>query len=156
MAKQKRTAKQPEVKKAPFVMAEPNDDASAFGWTLGNLRNPMPVDEHGDIWPGRPVFQIEEEPELREAYGFNIDFVNTKFVQVMLDGNKAVANATKKAAQAGYTPEARAALKRVIMREFKDNIVPAMIERFNRVADYVADFYAARLAHIQTFGQDDY
>ena len=88
MAKQKRTAKQPEIKKAPFVMAEPNDDAAAFGWKLGNLRNPTPVDEHGDIWPGKPVFQIEEEAELRDYYGFDINFVNPKFVQVMLDGSR--------------------------------------------------------------------
>ena len=137
-------------------MPEPNDDAAAFGWSLGNLRCPMPPDEQGDIWPGKPVFQIEEETQLRDAYGFDINFINAKFVQVMLDGSEAVANATKKAARAGYTPKARAALKRVIEKEFKEQIVPAMIARFDAVSDYVADFYAARLAHIETFGQDDY
>lgn len=157
MAKTNRrpAAKKEDTKKPPFVMPEPNDDAAAFGWSLGNLRCPGEVDNQGDVWPGKPVFQIEEENELRDAYGFDINFINAKFVQVMLDGSEDVANATKKAARAGYTPKSRAALKRVIMREFAEQIAPAMIARFNAVADYVADFYSARLAHIQTFGQDD-
>lgn len=157
MTKQKRPTKpkEKEIPKPPFVMAEPNDDAAAFGWSMGNLRCPMPPDDDGEIWPGKPVFQIEEEPELRAAYGFDINFVNAKFVQVMLDGSEAVANATKRAARAGYTPESRAALKKVILREFETQVVPEITRRFKAVADYVADFYAARLAHIQTFGQDD-
>lgn len=139
----------------PFIMAEPNDDASAFGWSLDRLRYPAEDSTKGDVWPGAPVFQIEEENELRSIYGFNIEFVNPKFVQVMLDNSQKVRNAAEKCAAAKYSPESRAELRKVIMAEFKETIVPEMLARFKKVASLVADFYAARLAHLMTYGPEE-
>lgn len=142
-------------KMPPFIMAEPNDDAAAFGWSLDRLRYPSESSTKGDVWPGAPVFQIEEESELRSIYGFNIDFVNPKFVQVMLDNSQKVRTAAEKCAAAKYSPESRAELRKVIMAEFKDTIVPEMLARFKKVANLVADFYAARLAHLMTYGAEE-
>lgn len=142
-------------KMPPFLMAEPNDDAAAFGWSLDRLRYPSEDSTKGDVWPGAPVFQIEEEKELRSLYGFNIEFVNPKFVQVMLDNSQKVRNAAEKCAAAKYSPESRAELRKIIMAEFKDTIVPEMLARFKKVASLVADFYAARLAHLMTYGPEE-
>lgn len=146
--------KKPE-KTPPFVMPEPNDDAAAFGWSLDRLRYPSKDSTKTDIWPGRGVFEIAEAEEFRKTYGFNIEFVNPKFVQVMLDTSPDVRAAAEKCAKAGYTPKALKALRAVIYKEFTAVIVPEMIDRFQKVAGMVAEFYAARLAHIQTFGYGD-
>jgi hypothetical protein len=139
----------------PFMMAEPNDDAAAFGWSLDRLRYPAESSTKDDVWPGTPIFQIEEEKELRAIYGFNIEFINPKFVQVMLDNSAKVRTAAEKCAAAKYSPESRAALRKIIMAEFKETIVPEMLVRFKKVAGMVADFYAARLAHLTTYGAED-
>ena len=156
MAKIKRTLdiKKPD-KVPPFMMAEPNDDAAAFGWSLDKLRYPSKDKTTGDVWPGRHVFQVEELNDLREMYGFDIDFVNAEFVQVMLDNSEKVRTAAEKCALAKYSEESRANLRRVIMAEFKDVVMPEMLARFKKVSGMVADFYAARLAHLMTYGPED-
>lgn len=156
MAKIKRTLdiKKPD-KLPPFMMAEPNDDAAAFGWSLDKLRYPAEDSTKGDVWPGRPVFQVEEANDLRDMYGFDIDFVNAKFVQVMLDNSQKVRAAAEKCAAAKYSEESRANLRRVIMAEFKEVVLPEMLARFKKVSGLVADFYAARLAHLMTYGPEE-
>lgn len=156
MAKLKRTldVKKPD-KLPPFNMPEPNDDLAAFGWSLDRLRYASDTSTKTDVWPGRSVFEVDEAKELYEQYGFNIDFVNAKFVQVMLDNSAHVLAAAQKCAKEKYSPESRAALKAVINKEFRETIVPAMVERFKKVSAMVADFYAARLAHLMTYGPDE-
>lgn len=136
-------------------MPEPNDDLAAFGWSLDRLRYASDTSTKTDVWPGRSVFEVDEAKELYEQYGFNIDFVNPKFIQVMLDNSVAVRNAAQKCADADYSAEARAALKAVINKEFRETIVPAMVDRFKKVSALVADYYAARIAHLLTFGAED-
>jgi hypothetical protein len=156
MAKLKRTLdKKPEGKKPPYVMPEPNDDAAAFGWSLDKLRYPAETSTKTDVWPGASIFQIEEENALRDQYGFDINFVNAKFVQVVLDQDPAVRAAAEKCAAAKYTPDAIADLRKVIVKAFNEQVVPQMLARFKKVAKHVAEFYAARLAHLETFGPDE-
>jgi len=107
-----------------------------------------------DVWPGRSVFEIEESNELRDVYGFNIDFVNPKFVQVVLDNSEKIRAAAQKCAENKYSPESRNELRKVIMAEFRDTAIPEMLSRFKKVAGMVADFYAARLAHLMTYGPE--
>lgn len=156
MAKIKRTLdiKKPD-KMPPFVMAEPNDDAAAFGWSLDKLRYPSKDSTKADIWPGSSIFEIEEGKDLRDAYGFDIHFVNAKFVQVVLDNSEKVRAAAEKCAAAKYSEESRANLRRVIMAEFKDAVLPEILARFKRISGLVADFYAARIAHLTTYGPDE-
>jgi len=146
--------KKEPTKKAPFEMAEPNDDIGAFGWSMDRLRYPSNDSKKGDVWPGRGVFDVDEAKELYEQYGFNVEFINAKFVQVMLDNSAAVRAAAEKCAAEKYSPESRANLRNVINKEFRDTIVPAMVARFKKVSALVADFYAARIAHLLTFGSD--
>ena len=158
MAKQKisrKLDKKEPSKKPPFNMAEPNDDLAAFGWSMDRLRYVSETSTKTDIWPGRSIFEVDEARELYEHYGFNIDFVNAKFVQVLLDNSVAVRNAAQKCADAKYSVESRANLRAVINKEFRETIVPAMVERFKKVSALVADYYAARLAHLLTFGPDE-
>lgn len=156
MAKLKRTldVKKPD-KLPPFMMAEPNDDAAAFGWSLDKLRYPAEDSTKTDVWPGRCIFEIEEAKDLRDVYGFDINFVNAKFVQVLLDNSEKVRAAAEKCAAAKYSDESRAALKRVIMAEFKDTVLPEILERFKKVSGLVANFYAARIAHLMTYGPEE-
>lgn len=152
--KRKLDVKKPD-KLPPFMMDEPNDDACAFGWSLDKLRYPAEPATKGDIWPGRNIFQVEEAKELFDMYGFDINFVNAKFVQVVLDNSEKVRAAAEKCAAAKYSDEALANLRRVILAEFKDVVIPEMLTRFKKVAGMVADFYAARLAHLMTYGPED-
>jgi hypothetical protein len=146
--------KKEPAKKPPFNMAEPNDDVSAFGWSMDRLRYPSEDSTKTDVWPGRSIFEVAEAKALVEQYGFNIDFVNPKFVQVMLDNSIAVRAMADKCAADKYSEESRAALRRTIMTEFKDVVVPEMIARFKKISGLVADFYAARIAHVMTYGPD--
>lgn len=141
-------------KKPPFNMREPNDDLAAFGWSMDRLRYPSPTSTKTDVWPGRSIFEVDEAKELYEQYGFNIDFVNPKFVQVVLDNSPKVRAAADACSAAKYSEESRGNLRRVIAAEFKDVVIPEILARFKKVSALVADYYAARLAHLLTFGPD--
>jgi len=146
--------KKEPTKKPPFEMAQPNDDIAAFGWSMDRLRYPSKDSTKTDVWPGRSVFEVAEAQALVDQYGFNVEFVNPKFVQVMLDNSTAVRSAAQKCADAKYSQEARDALRAVVNKEFRDTIVPEMLARFKKISSMVADFYAARIAHLMTFGPE--
>jgi hypothetical protein len=146
--------KKESTKKPPFNMAEPNDDLSAFGWSMDRLRYPSATSTKTDVWPGKSIFEVDEAKALYEQYGFNIDFVNPKFVQVMLDNSVSVRNAAQKCADDKYSPESRANLRAAINKEFRETIAPATIARFKKVSALVADYYAARIAHLLTYGPE--
>lgn len=154
-AKRKMTLDKIDRPKPAYVMPEPNDDIAAFGWTLGKLRYPAEDSKPDDIWPGASVFEVPQNKELQNAYGFDITFIPTKFTQILLDNNQAVRAGAEKVRAAGYTKEALAAYKKTIIKAFEEDVVPAMLERFKAVAGHVAEFYAARLAHIDKFGIED-
>lgn len=141
-------------KKPPFNMREPNDDLAAFGWSMDRLRHPSPTSTKTDVWPGKSIFEVAEAKELYEQYGFNIDFVNPKFIQVMLDNSVAVRAMADKCAADKYSEESREALRKAITTEFKDVILPEMLARFKKISALVADYYAARIAHLLTFGPE--
>jgi len=147
--------KQPPAPKPAFVMAEPNDDAAAFGWTLGKLRYMSKDKVNGEQWPGPHVFDAPYTYEVRQTYGHIIEFVNPAFIQIQLDSSQEVRTAAEKAREAGYTPEALAKFRRVILRVFNEQILPDIVKRFEKVAGMVAEFYCARLAHIDKFGIEE-
>jgi hypothetical protein len=147
--------KKPETVKPPFVMAEPNDDAAAFGWSLGKLRYPSQDSKPGDIWPGPCMFEVPVPYEVKQIYGHIIEFVNPAFVQLMLDSDADVRKGAEKVRRANYTPEAIAKYQKTIVAVFTAKIIPEIVKRFTAVAGNVAEFYAARLAHIDTFGAEE-
>jgi hypothetical protein len=156
MAKLKRKLdrKEPTIK-PPFNMTPPNDDLHAFGWSMDRLRHPSNDSTKTDIWPGRSVFDIDTDNALRDTYGFNVEFMNAKYLQVMLDSSPKVMAACQKAAEAKYSEESLLNLRKVVMAEFKDIVLVDMLTRFKKVAGMVGQFYAARMAHVQTFGVED-
>jgi len=151
--------KKPKVKEKPlprpkYNMPEPNDDMAAFGWDLGKLRYPAPSSKKDDIWPGSSMFDTEDAEKLRAAYGFDVQFVCPRYVQFLLDQEKDIMLAAQKVRDAGYTQAARVEFGETVRRVFRQVVVPHMIRQFNKVSQAVADFYAARLAHIVKFGPD--
>lgn len=156
MAKLKRKLdrKEPTIK-PPFNMPPPNDDLHAFGWSMDRLRYPSNDSTKTDVWPGRSVFDIDTANALRDTYGFNVEFMNAKYLQVMLDSSPKVMAACQKAAEANYSEESLANLRKIVMTEFKDLVLPDMLTRFKKVAGMVGQFYAARMAHVQTFGAEE-
>lgn len=147
--------KKPPAPKPAFVMAEPNDDAAAFGWTLGKLRYLSEDEVNGERWPGRGVFDVPYSYEIRQTYGHIIEFVNPAFLQIQLDGSQEVRDAAEKARKEGYTKEAIAKFRRVVIRVFNEQILPDVAKRFEKVAGMVSEFYCARLAHIDKFGVEE-
>jgi hypothetical protein len=153
----KEKEKQKALPRPKYNMAEPNDDMAAFGWDLGKLRYASSDSKKGDVWPGRSMFDIAEAQELVETYGFDIRFVCPKFVQVLLDQEKEIMDGAQKVREAGYTQAALEEFDATVRAVFKRVVVPQMLRRFNDVSRSVAEFYAARLAHIVKFGaEDDY
>ena len=136
-------------------MPPPNDDLHAFGWSMDRLRYPSNDSTKTDVWPGRSVFDIDTANALRDTYGFNVEFMNAKYLQVMLDSSPKVMAACQKAAEANYSEESLTNLRKIVMTEFKDLVLPDMLTRFKKVAGMVGQFYAARMAHVQTFGAEE-
>jgi hypothetical protein len=157
MAKKKldRTLPQQSFPKPAFQMAEPNDDMAAFGWDLSKIRYPAPGLKRGDVWSGPPIWSVPISREILDSYGPDMQFLAPKFIQFCLDNSPEVQNAVEKTKAARYTKAALAELQATIMRVFKTKIVPDIIKRFENVADGIADFYAAKLAHITKFGPDE-
>jgi hypothetical protein len=154
--KQHKLDKRPASPKPAFAMADPNDDAAAFGWSLGKLRyRGKPDEEHsGEFWPGPHVFAVPTPIEVRQVYGHEIEFVNPAFVQLLLEADPTVRAAADKVKAAGYSPAALKKFGKTIATVFREKILPEIEQRFESVADMVAEFYAARLAYIDKFGND--
>jgi hypothetical protein len=158
MRKTRKLDKAPAGPKPAYVMPAPNDDAAAFGWTLGKLRypgKPEPGEKQEDAWPGSFVFQVSVPYEIRQVYGHNIQFICPEFAQLVLDGEPEIRAGAEKVKQAGYTPEALDKFRKTIQRVFREKVVPNVEHRFDEIAGMVAEFYAARLAHIDKFGVED-
>lgn len=140
--------------KPAYVMPPPNEDAEAYGWMLGKLRLPS-KDENGEVWPGRGVFGVPMPLEAMYTYGMDVQFIDTGFVQALLDAEPAIRKGAEKVKEARYTKEALAKFAELVDHVFKEKVIPEIIARFSSRAATVAAFYAARLAHITKFGVDD-
>ena len=136
-------------------MAAPNDDIAAFAWDMSRLRYPSKDSKPNDVWPGPPVFEIPESSALREMYGFDVTFINAKYAQFMFDQSPAIRSGAEKVRAAGYKQAAIEEFKAAVEKVFRTVVVPDMIKQFNNVSIKVAEFYSARLAHIDKFGVDE-
>lgn len=155
--KKHRLDKRVESVKPAFRMADPNDDASAFGWTLGKLRyqgEPDP-NEPGENWPGPYVFTVPAPLEVRQVYGHNIEFVCPAFVQWLLESDPEIRKGAERVRAAKYSPEALKKYRRLVLTVFNEKILPQIAKKFEAVSGLVAEFFAAQLAHIDTFGHEE-
>lgn len=128
-------------------MAEPNDDLEAHGWDLKNLRYPSKDSTPDDVWPGRSIFNIEQDIKSIDRYGVDAHFVCPKYLQIALDQSAALREAAMAAKKAGYTKASIERLQAAIVKIFDEEILPDIAAKFYEVATYVAQFYAARLAY---------
>lgn len=146
---------QPPQPKPAYSMPEPNDDMAAFGWDLSKVRFPAPGLKRGEVWSGPPIFHVKTTIEILDKYGPDLRFLDAKFIQLYLDSSPEVQEATAAAKAARYSAAAIKELEKTILAVFHEKIVPDIIARFENISDGVAQFYAARLAWITKFGEDE-
>lgn len=149
MAKQSKKLKKPDVNipKPKFAMAEPNDDLEAHGWDLKNIRYPSKDSTADDVWPGRCIFNIEQDIKSIDRYGVDARFICPKYLQIALDQSPELREAALAAKKAGYTKAAVERLQATIVKIFEQEILPDIAAKFYEIAAYIAQFYAARLAY---------
>lgn len=156
MAKIKRQLDKPKnTPKPAFNLAEPNDDLHAFGWSMDRMRYPAKDSKPGDVWPGASIFGVPEADAFRDTYGFNVSFLSAPYLQFMLDQVPEIRSAAEKCSEAKYSPESLAALRKAVATAFRTVVMPDMEARFKKISGLVAEFYAARLAHIEKFGFEE-
>lgn len=141
---------QPRKKRPKFVMSAPNEDIDAYGWELRQIRLPSADDKHV---AGRPAFNIKQDIKSIKQYGVDVQFVCPKYLQMVLDAEPAVGRAIEKAKAAGWTPEALKSVTNTVTKVFNERVLVDIAQRFYNVAPMVAEFYAARQAHIDLFGK---
>lgn len=142
---------QPRKRRPKFVMARPNDDIDAYGWTLKNVRRPT-ADK--DV-AGRPVFHIPIRIEDIKRYGTEVQFLCAEYVQMQLDNCPGVTAAVEKAKAAGWTPEALKKIQDAVLKAFNEKMLVDVAERFYAIAPMVTEFLAARAAYRDMYGYDD-
>ncbi len=140
--------------KPAYVMPGPNSDIEAYGWDMSKLRHPDPEsDSKKDPDPGTPVFTAPEATwENRQRYGHDIDFLCPQYVQLMLDRCEAVRDAAVASHDAKYSAESIEKIHAAIRAEFDKKILPEIKKNFGQISLMLAQFYAARIAHIKKFG----
>ena len=154
MKRKTKLDKKAETIKPPFVMAHPNDDADAYGWTLGKLCH-LATEADDKDWPGLAMFDMPLPFETRQIYGHNVEFACPGFVQMLLDADPRIRAGALKVRAAKYSTESIKKYQKTVCAVFADVVMPEIEKRFNAIAANVAEFYAARLAHIDTFGVDE-
>jgi hypothetical protein len=158
MAK-KHTLKDPTKKAAPkaaYTMPAPNDDLAAYGWDLRNIRQADPKSEDKKSPdPGPRLFRApQENARTMDRYGHDAQFICPKYLQILLDSSPEIRAATVAAAEARYTQEAIAGIRAAVNKVFREVVLPDIIDNFNEASGTIAQFYAARLAHIKKFGSE--
>jgi len=153
-------AGKPEIKKvrAAYEMATPNDSLDAFGWDLGKLRYPsVNSADPKNPDPGRGMFTAEQETaKTMKTYGHDARFICPRYLQILCDKSPEIRAAAEEAHNARYTKSSIANIQAAIQKFF-DTVVAEDIEtNFRKIAPFVAQFYAARMAHIKKFGADAY
>lgn len=154
MAKKKisRTLDPPPRKRRPkFVMARPNDDLDAYGWSLKNVR--LPSDDK-DI-PGRPAFHVKVPVQDIKRYGPDVKFLCPEYIELQLDSCPNVTKAINKARDAGWSAEAVNKITDAVVSAFNEKALVDIAQRFYEIASMVAAFYAARAAYRDMYGNDE-
>ena len=155
MAK-KNTLEKQNKPKAPYVMPPPNDDIAAHGWDLRQIReaDPKSLDKK-DPDKGRPIFSAPQETlKTIVRYGCDAHFLCPKYLQILLDQSEDVRKAAMAAAENRYRASDIDAIEAAVNKAFKEVVLPDIEKNFSRISRTVAQFYAARLAHIRKFGVD--
>jgi hypothetical protein len=150
-----RDDKKPPKPKAAYTMPIPNDDIAEYGWQLKNIRHPDPKSaDKKDPDPGAPIFAAPQQTlHTMKTIGHDAHFICPKYLQILFDASPELRDASIKAAEARYTKEALGRLEEEIRRVFTDVVIPDIAKNFDAIAPMIAQFYAARIAHIKKFGK---
>lgn len=156
MPRGKSSKKLPEQKqpRPAYVMPGPNSDIEAYGWDMSKLRYPDPESESKrDPDPGKPIFTAAEATwEHKQKYGHDLNFICPQYLQLMLDRSAEVRNAALAAHDDKYTAEALEKIAEAIRVECSATILPHIKKQLAEIIPMLAQFYAARIAHIKKFG----
>lgn len=146
--------KAPPKPKAAYTMPDPNSDIAEYGWFLKNIRHadPKSADKKSPD-PGKPIFSAPQETlKTMRVLGHEARFICPTYLQILLDTSPAVRDAAMHAANSRYTKESIGQLEATIIRVFKEIVLPDIQQNFEAVAPMIAQFYAARVAHLKKFG----
>jgi hypothetical protein len=143
--------------KPAYLMPAPNDDMAAYGWDLNKLRLADPKSEDKkDPDKGRSMFGAPQETmQTMHRYGHDAMFICPKYLQILLDQSKELHMAAKAAAEHRYRASDIDEIQTVVDRVFKEKVLPDIIANFEKVSRAIAQFYAARMAHVKKFGSED-
>lgn len=144
----------PAAPKAAYTMPAPNDDMLAYGWQLKNIRAADPKSsDKKDPDPGASIFRAPQETmQTMRRIGHDAQFICPKYLQIMLDAAPEVKDAAIAAADARYTQEAVRNIQTAIVNVFEKRVLPDIAKNFDEISLFLAQFYAARVAHIKKFG----
>jgi hypothetical protein len=142
--------------KAAYTMPAPNDDIHAYGWDLKNIRQPDPKSlNKKDPDAGKPIFSAPQETmKTMHRYGHDAQFICPKYLQIILDQATELRDVVLKAAETRYRVEDIDRVEAEVNRLFDEVVLPDIVKNFRGVARQVAQFYAARIAHIKKFGNE--
>lgn len=155
MAK-KHTLEKQSRPKAAYTMPPPNDDLHAYGWDLKNIRQPDPKSlDKKDPDAGKPLFAAPQETlKTIVRYGTDAQFICPKYLQILLDQSQELRDAVIAAAENRYRGEDIDKIQAAVTKVFNEVVLPDIVKNFKNVSRQVAQFYAARLAHIKKFGSE--
>lgn len=142
--------------KAAYTMPPPNDDLHAYGWDLKNIRGADPKSaDKKDPDAGKPIFSAPQETmKTMMRYGLDARFICPRYLQILLDQSVELREAVTKAAENRYRNEDIDRIQAAVNKVFKEVVLPDIAENFKNVSRTVAQFYAARIAHIKKFGSE--
>lgn len=156
MAKRTRNKKtSPTAKKQhgpAYNLPEPNDDLAAYGWHMNRLRYPAEGGDEKDIWPGKSIFSEPDAAEFRQEYGIDVNFVCPAYLQFVLDRSPALQNAVYAASKNGYNEKSLEDLQEAVRVSVRKVLIPHMQQRLAAIADYIAGYYAAKMAYVEQYG----
>lgn len=141
--------------KVPYNLPEPNDDCAAYGWHMNRLRYPTTGTDKNDIWPGPSIFDVEEAREYRKEYGFDVQFACPAYLQFMLDHSRLMQQAVYLAAKNKYSAASVKKIEAAVKKSISEILIPDIETRLHAVAGYIAGYYAAKMAYIETYGAAD-
>jgi len=142
--------------KPAYVMPAPNDDIAAYGWDLRRIReaDPKSLDKKNPD-QGKPIFSAPQETlKTIVRYGCDAHFICPKYLQILLDQSEELRKVVVAAAENKYRAADIDAIEATVNKLFAEVIIPDIEKNFARISRTVAQFYAARLAHIRKFGSE--
>ena len=156
MAK-KHTLDKPTRPRPAYVMPVPNDDMGAYGWDLRNIRlaDPKSLDKK-DPDKGLGLFSApQENMQTMRRYGHDAQFICPKYLQILLDKSEELRKAVNKAAENRYRSSDIDDIQAAVNKAFNEVVLADIVANFDRASRSIAQFYAARIAHIKKFGSEN-